>query len=40
MAVNKTKPSFTKAVAGCLETLLTSGLLWCWSSKEIVAVLL
>lgn len=40
VAVNKTKPSFTKAVAACLGNLLMSGHLWCWSSKEVVAVLL
>lgn len=40
VAVNKTKPIFTKDVAGWLENLLTAGHLWCWSSKDVVAVLL
>lgn len=40
VAVNKTKPTFTKAVASWLENLLTNGHLQCWSSKEVVAVLL
>lgn len=39
VAVNKTKPSFTKGVAGWLENLLITGHLWCWSSKDVIAVL-
>lgn len=39
MAINKTKPIFTKDVAGWLENLLTAGHLRCWSSKDVVAVL-
>lgn len=35
MAANKTKPRFTKAVAGGLENLVISGHLLCLSSKDI-----
>lgn len=31
MAANKTRPGFTKAVAGWLENLVTTGYLWCLS---------
>lgn len=40
MAANKTKPSFTKAVAGWLEkNRVTTGRLQCLSSKDVVTVL-